>query len=86
MWQGWKLITSPETGKSKLFCLSVDPEEFYDLSREQHDTAAELADTLATHLERCRWYADRLQLDRSSSTIHLSVKLKEQLRAQGYIE
>jgi arylsulfatase A-like enzyme len=85
-WQGWKLITSPETNKSQLYCLTDDPKESYNLVRERPNIAAELTDTLASHLERCRWHADRLHLDRSASTIRLTPKLKEQLRAQGYIE
>jgi arylsulfatase A-like enzyme len=82
----WKLIVDPDSGRSWLFDRATDPLEQFDVSREHSATLAALQDTLSAHLARFRADADRLSLARDASAMVLSSELREQLRAQGYLE
>jgi arylsulfatase A-like enzyme len=84
--RGWKLVASEDLESNQLFYLPNDPNETINLVRERPEMAAELTDTLVSHLQRCRREADRLQLDRAASAVRLTARLRDQLRAQGYIE
>lgn len=82
----WKLILDPVSGDARLFDVAADPWERFDVSREYPMVVETLQDTLTAALSRYRADADRMRLARDASAMTLTPQLREQLRAQGYIE
>ncbi|MBN1426290.1 sulfatase [Candidatus Fermentibacteria bacterium] len=82
----WKLILDPASGDTRLFDTADDPWERFDVSRENPLLVSALRDTLTAGLSRFGVDADRMSLARGASVMVLSPQLREQLRAQGYVE
>jgi arylsulfatase A-like enzyme len=83
---GWKLIQSPEYGPVSLFRLETDPGEEVNEKDRFPGIVESLSATLDSHLLACQEQADRLNIRHEASTISLTPKLREELRAEGYIE
>ncbi len=83
---GWKLIRSPDSEETMLYHIETDPLEKVEQAVRHPETEASLGEMLDTHLQACRERADRLELTRESTIIHLTPELREKLRAQGYLE
>lgn len=82
----WKLISEPESARRRLYDVVDDPEERFDLIRQHPLVAAAMESTLSASLARFRTEGDRLRITGRSSTMVLTPALREQLRAQGYLE
>ena|GEM_PF-3164789 len=82
----WKLAYTPDIQRSRLFELSTDSGEIADVSQSNEDRTSEMITVLERHQTECRRTADSLNLSASRNNMALTPRIREMLRAQGYLE